>query len=1527
MADGKPTYEDLEQRVRALESELKTARGAAALDADPGARMALLERILDQVGEGIAVAALDGALRFCNRRFAELHQYEPEELIGKNLRIFHTQEQYDRDVILFNKMVLENGHHSGEVGHVRRDGLEFPTWMTTTLLRDETGRPTGIIGVLSDISRAKTAEEDLQRTEMELRGVLDSTVEHVVYHDTSLHILWANKAAAESIGAAPDHLVGRRCHEVWHQSNSPCAGCPVIRAVKTNSPHHEEIASPDGRHWFIRGYPITDDAGRIQGVVEFTMEITDRKNTERALQQSEQLYRSTIDWMDDIIHVVDKDLRVILNNRSMEERNRELGLSAEITGETLPSIYPFLTESTFDQYAEVFETGEMLITEEQNEVSGRQIITETRKIPIMQNGAVSRVITLIRDVTARKIAEQELADSEREKAEVLNSMMEHVLYYNTDMRIMWANRAAAESLGMRAQDLTGKTCYEAWYGKDEPCNGCPIMRTLETGKPVHGELETPDGKTWSIRSSPIRDDRGRLTGAVESALEITDRKKAEAELEKERATLDSIIDMNPYSICIFDGQGNFVRCNQALADLFGAPTPPDYNLFQDPVLQNAGHLDAVRSLKGGEAFLEAGLWYDIHDVDSDEPSKRVCVRAVTFPICDAAGNVRNYVVMHEDITQRSIMENALRESEERFRDLFNSHPETIIVLDLNGCIADINKAGFAVSGMNREDILGKHFTDFKAIEKRHVPRYSEMFTRMITGEDPGSVEVELAIPGANSRWIEVYPSRIMRKGHLTGFQVLTIDITERKAAEQAMRESEERYRNLAESAQDAIFIINRDLCVEYVNEFAAGMFGRTPEGLYKTPVEHLFPSGNFNQMRQSLQEVFERGEAVYRENNIRFGDVNLWLGTQLAPLHDEPGARVHAVLGVSRDISERKRAEEALRETKERLEATLNALPDMLFEVDPQGVFLNFHAPDEKGLYVPPEEFIGKKIHEILPPDISDLLMQANERVQATGENTTVEYDLPLPQGAHTFEAIFSPKGKPGAPGFSCIALVRDITERKAAEQTVRQALDRFEAVIENTPLIAVQGFSRNGTIHLWNSASEALYQYSAQEAIGAKLQDLLLDEEDTEGFLESLETIWTTGQAKEPSEWPVTTRNGEERWVYSAMFPLFRNGAVSEIICMDLDITERRKLDQAKINFLGSISHELRTPLSLILGYSEMLLRENLPHNVRKKLKIIHERGRQELKLVEELITLAQFESGETQFQMRDVQLWDFLDTYLAEARVMLDSLISNRYRGGTFTFKKTLDPALKGAIVSCDQERIRQVLDNLLENAVKYSQRDRLNFKVTASLENGSVVLGVHDSGVGIDPSEIENIFKPFYQLRQGRHPLSDGMGKGLSIVKDFVHAHGGAVTVKSTPDQGSSFLVSLPVKEMREYHETQSVRSVLVVDDDPDFLDFVESLLYSEGFDVLTASDENEAFKALQKTIPDLVLLDVQLPDSSGLDICLRIRANRAFSGVHIFFLSAKLPSELELITREAGADGYFSKPFEIDAFLDTITKLQG
>ena len=190
----------------------------------------------------------------------------------------------------------------------------------------------------------KQVEEALKRNKQEKAAVFDSISEHVVYQDTRMRVLWANRAAGESVGVDTQQLVGRHCYEIWQQRRKPCVGCPVVEARKSGKPQEAEMTTPDGRVWLIRGYPARDTKGNITGAVEVTLEITDRKQVEVALRESEEKYREIINGMDDTAWVIDFDGNFIdVNDAAVEV----LGYSRE----ELLSMGPYDIDSSLDAKA------------------------------------------------------------------------------------------------------------------------------------------------------------------------------------------------------------------------------------------------------------------------------------------------------------------------------------------------------------------------------------------------------------------------------------------------------------------------------------------------------------------------------------------------------------------------------------------------------------------------------------------------------------------------------------------------------------------------------------------------------------------------------------------------------------------------------------------------------------------------------------------------------------------------------------------------------------------------------------------------------------------------------------------------------------------------------------------------------------------------------------------------------------------------------------------------------------------------
>ncbi|MDP8234531.1 MAG: diguanylate cyclase [Candidatus Saelkia tenebricola] len=258
----------------------------------------------------------------------------------------------------------------------------------------------------------------------------------------------------------------------------------------------------------------------------------EQKEIEDLLRNSESQYRMTLDSMADAIHVVDRDLRIVLLNKTFIRWIKMLGLETDVLNRSVFQVFPFLEDKIRKEYQEVFKTGKVLITHESNKLKNRDIVTETRKIPIIENGQTSKVVTVVKNITKFIKTEKALKEAERDKSLILNSIFDQIIYHDLDMRIIWANREAANSVNLSPDELVNRHCYEVWHQRTEICENCPIIKIRDTGLPQEGEMQTPDGRTWYIKGYPVKDETGSVSGIVEVVLDITKRKSAEQQLAK-----------------------------------------------------------------------------------------------------------------------------------------------------------------------------------------------------------------------------------------------------------------------------------------------------------------------------------------------------------------------------------------------------------------------------------------------------------------------------------------------------------------------------------------------------------------------------------------------------------------------------------------------------------------------------------------------------------------------------------------------------------------------------------------------------------------------------------------------------------------------------------------------------------------------------------------------------------------------------------------------------------------------------------
>lgn len=412
-----------------------------------------------------------------------------------------------------------------------------------------------------------------------------------------------------------------------------------------------------------------------------------------------------------------------------------------------------------------------------------------------------------------------------------------------------------------------------------------------------------------------------------------------------------------------------------------------------------------------------------------------------------------------DIDQRKQAEAELRASEERYRSLVEQASDGIFLADSTGRYVDVNTRGCLMLGYTRDELLQMSIIDIINVDD--VPELASHLDRMRNGETVIHEWYLIRKDGT------VIPTEISAKQLSNGqLQGIVRDITRRKRVTEALRASEQRYRGLIESQQDLIVRVDPQGAFTFVNNAYCKMFGRPESELLGTS---FVPLVHPDDIAATLAAIELLNVPPYRcavEQRAMTVDGWRWISWEDCAIRDENGTTLE-IQAIEHDITERKKTEEALRRSEARNRAILDALPDMLFLNSGDGTYLDYAAVSDRELYTPPDQFIGKRIADIFPPELAEPMMSVLQRTLESDEIQVLEYELPIDEEIRTYEARFVVCGED-----EVLAIVRNVTERKGAEEAIRKAHEELAKSYDlqrdflnnithevRTPLTAVQGY------------------------------------------------------------------------------------------------------------------------------------------------------------------------------------------------------------------------------------------------------------------------------------------------------------------------------------------------------------------------------------------------------------------------------------------------------------------------------------
>ncbi len=518
----------------------------------------------------------------------------------------------------------------------------------------------------------------------------------------------------------------------------------VARSQEANEPFISEyrMLARDGHVVWFRDEAVIvrDTDGKplyLQGVMS---DITDRKRTEEALRLSEARLRAAIDSLPFDFFMLDENGRYVMQSAG------SFSHWGDIRGKRPEDLAP--DESTLALWEESNRrafAGEVVKGEVEFKAPKEHKFFYNIISPIRDAGKIRGILGLNIDITDIKQAEESLRKSEEEKANILETMSELVIHVDTDMKILWGNRAAADSVGLTADALIGKYCYKEWFQASEPCSFCPAKKIFETGQPQEGETYSPDGRAWHFRGYPVKDENGKIIGIVEVVEDITERKQAEALIIEKSRDLECILDNAPIGLSYLDPEMRIVRINRFAERKFGLKSEEIRSQYCYDVLGQYANDD---TRKGKDRICDACQVVKTLEDGKIHTHERVIrpdyiIRNTSAPIKDQNGKTTGAIEMIEDIT-------ALKRAEEekkKIEALFQAAQKTEAIGTLAGGIAhDFNNLLTTIQGtaslmLFDVDSTHPHYERLQTITKQ-VQRGASLTAQLLGYASKGRYEVK-----------------------------------------------------------------------------------------------------------------------------------------------------------------------------------------------------------------------------------------------------------------------------------------------------------------------------------------------------------------------------------------------------------------------------------------------------------------------------------------------------------------------------------------------------------------------------------------------------------------------------------------------------------------------------------------------------------------------------------------------------------------------------------------------------------------
>ena len=1065
------------------------------------------------------------------------------------------------------------------------------------------------------------------------------------------------------------------------------------------------------------------------------------------------------------------------------------------------------------------------------------------------------------------------------------------------------------ALGYAPESLIGTSGLDLFHPEDQP----KIVATtlaLISGQPFPTEnferrVRSADGRWVWVEGSPglRRDSSGQPVEIVSVFRDISARRAAHDALLEQSQLVEAAFEHSAIAKCLIDLEGRVLKINAAHRELSGfteaeliamGPSAFDYVEDYAPIATLhtprllAGEIGSFSHVSRCRRADGAGQWVEFN------------VSLVRDP-----DNLPKYFVAEiRDLTEERAAKVALEESERRFRLIAENTSDVIVVSDLEGRFTYLSPS-VRWLGYEPEQLLGlstdnhTHPDDLEALMRA--------FARLLSPRNRGSKASErIRWRGRHGvtgewHWIESSPGLI--RDPVTGEPVSFIDTlrdiseqvrqeealvsaeAEAAAAAGALRESERRYRMIAENINDVVIHSDRHDVLVYASP-SVRQYGYEPDDLVGIHVDaFLHPSDLADVLNNRSQVDAGQNPSALEEKPHRYRLANgdwVWLQGSPRVLFGEDGENL-GTLNVLRNVTES-------RAQSELFEAAFTHAPVAMALTGLDGKFIRVNAASKRLLGYPegaPPVLVSTELGH--PDEVGADDARNDQLVNGEIDQYQAERRFRRADGSFIWVhiSISLVRNADGTPKYF-VSHSQDLSARKAAEAALQDSEARYRMIAETTSdIIAVS--DRDGRI-TYLSPSMRQLGFEPQELLGKTFTDYTHPDD----FPRIRDTLrrQSPGQLAERMRWRARHKvTGDWVWLESMPIRLWdpETGEPTGYLDVMRDVSVQVRQEEAladaraeaeaaaavKSQFLANMSHEIRTPLTAVLGYSDILSRTpGLDARTQRTVQRIAGAGSALLAIVNDILDFSKLEAGQVEIRPQATDIGEVV----AETLALFEEPASTK----GLALLAELAPTLP-EIVMLDADRLRQILLNLLGNAVKFTNAGQVVARVAPGPDHRSLRFSVEDTGPGMEPEQIECLFQRFNQVDGSTSRRHGGTGLGLAISKGLAEAMGGQISVESKPTQGTAFYVDLPLvaAELTVPEVTRvdvaavSGARILVVDDNATNRELARRILEAFEGTVAEVDGGAAALEILARDAFDVVLLDLRMPDIDGHEVLNRLR----------------------------------------------------